>query len=255
MPKLEKTLKFKDVKPEVLGITFGVFIIVFSFFLMRLSDKIISHPLLDSYIARLLNGSESIVPLTVIVALALFLVKELLEYIRKEKANRRKLNAFKMLIAEELELNYSVFMSIRGTCSTLETNKELWQGAKYEAKFKEAGNLYVHATHDDKLVLCNPISKVRFQQYDKLLVSIAELNEDFYLKVKRCYLKIIELEHLYLSIIKGLQARENGEPFPSDITKSGFLPYALNETKRIEPELKKLYKECTGNDQLKSRLR
>jgi hypothetical protein len=222
---------------------------------MQFAEKVLNHSMMDAYIVRLLTGSESFLPITVVVAVTLFLVKEILEYIRKEKAKSRKLNAFKMLIAEELELNFGAFQSIKSTCGALEFNKDKWDGATYEARFKKSGNLYVHATHDGALVLCNPIRKVRMEQYDNLLVDIAELDEDFYLKVKSGYLKVIELEHLHSSLIKGLQANDNDEPFPSNITQSGFLGYALNESERIEPELQKLYKECTGRSKLKARLR
>lgn len=248
-------MKFRDVKPEVYGATFGVFIIVLFILLMKLSERILNHPMLESYISRLLGGTESLVPITVIVAVILFMVKELLEYNRKEKANNRKLNAYRMLLAEELELNFGALKSIDETCSKLESNKNKWRGATYEAKFKESGNLYVHATYKDHLVLCIPVRKVRMEQYDKLLVNIAELNADFYLKVKDGYEYVTELEHLYSSIIKGLQAKDNNEPFPSDITQSGFLGYALAEVNRIEPKLKTLYKECAESVELKARIR
>tara|TARA_B100001059_G_scaffold232434_1_gene270237 strand:+ start:5150 stop:5896 length:747 start_codon:yes stop_codon:yes gene_type:complete len=248
-------LKFREIKPEVYGVTFGVFVLVLFVFLMQLSEKIMSHPMLDDYITRLLDGKESLIPITVIVAVILFMVKEVLEYNRKEKANSRKLNAYRMLLAEELELNFGALKSIDGTCGELESNKDEWRGATYEAKFKESDNLYVHATYNGDLVLCNPVRKVRMKQYDNLLVSIAELDEDFYLKVKNGYKYVTELEHLYSSIIKGLQAKDNNEPFPSDITQSGFLGYALAEVGRIEPELKKLYKECAGSIELKARIR
>ncbi len=92
-------------------------------------------------------------------------------------------------------------------------------------------------------------------QYDKVLVKIAELEPIFYKKINIGYLKIIELEHLYESLIKGLRASEFDEPFPHTITHSGFLSYGLNELENIHKELNHLYFYCTKKKLEKSRLR
>ncbi|CAK6715071.1 hypothetical protein HORM4_590013 [Vibrio harveyi] len=248
-------MKFNDVKPEVFGITFGVFIVVLYITLMRISIKLIEHPLMEQYLARILNSTEGLIPLSVIVAISLFLVKEALEYNRKRRAEYRKVKAYKQLIAEEIALNYGAFQSILGICQKLESSKDELEGAKYEAVFKEAGNLYVHATMNGRLMICSPVRKVHITQYDKLLASIAELDEQFYSNVHKGYLAVIETQHLYTSLIKGLQASENKEVFPNDITKSGFLDYALNEASRIEPELKNLYQFCVGEELERGRIR
>lgn len=248
-------MKFKDVKPEVYGIIFGIFSLALGYFLLEFAIAVFHSGAVQAYIQKLASGEADLLPIPVFMALVLFVAREILDSIKKRKAELRKIKAYKQLIAEELELNYGAYLSLKGIFSELEEKKEEWDGGIYEAKFKEAGNLYVHVTHDDRLVMASLARKPSMVQHDKILVNVAELDISFYEKLRCGYLKVIELNHLYDSLIKGLKASDFDEPFPHTITKSGFLGYALNECERIYSELNDLYLFCTGRKLKKSRLR
>lgn len=248
-------MKFEDVKPEVYGIIFGIFSLALGYFLLEFSIAIFHAEAVQAYVQKLASGEADLLPIPVFMALVLFVAREILDTIKKRKADLRKIRAYKQLIAEELELNYGAYLSLKAIFSELEEKKEDWSGGIYEAKFKEAGSLYVHVTHNDRLVMVSPARKPSMVQHDKILVNVAELDINFYEKLRCGYLKVIELNHLYDSLIKGLKASDFNEPFPHTITKSGFLGYALNECERIYNELNDLYLFCTGRRLEKSRLR
>lgn len=248
-------MKLEDVKPEVYGIIFGIFSIVLGYFLLEFAIAVFHSGAVQTYIQKLASGEADLLPIPVFMAIVLFLAREILDSIKKRNAESRKIKAYKQLIAEELELNYGAYLSLKGIFLELEKNKEEWDGGIYEAKFKEAGNLYVHVTNDAKLVMAFPARKPSMAQHDKILVNVAELDINFYEKLRCGYLKVIELNHLYDSLIKGLKSSEFDEPFPHTITRSGFLDYALNECERIYRELNELYRFCTGSKLEKGRLR
>jgi hypothetical protein len=53
---LELVLKVRDVRPEILGVTFGVFIIVLFTFLMRASELLLKNPEFEEYVLRIISG-------------------------------------------------------------------------------------------------------------------------------------------------------------------------------------------------------
>ncbi len=55
-------MKFKDVKPEVYGITFGVFILSLLYFLIKVSEKILNNPDFETYLKEIAEGSKEILP-------------------------------------------------------------------------------------------------------------------------------------------------------------------------------------------------
>ena len=187
-------LKFEDIKPEIFGITFGVFALGLLYFLVRFSDLALDGDFVGSYIYRLKSGEADFLPIPVFIALLLFVLREVLDWIKKENSRKRKISAYKSLIAEELELNYGSYLSLHSIFKELEDTKEEWDGAKYEAKFREAGNLYVHVTLDGDLKMSSPARKASMKQYDQLLVGIAEEDEEFYESLQKGYDKIVELE-------------------------------------------------------------
>lgn len=248
-------MKFEDIKPEVYGIIFAIFSLVLGYFLLEFAIAVFHSGAVQAYIQKLASGEADLLPIPVFIAIVLFVAREILDSIKKRKTELRKIKAYKQLISEELELNYGAYLSLLGIFSELEKRKDEWEGGIYEAKFKEAGNLYVHVTHDDRLVMASLARKPSMVQHDKILVNIAELDINFYEKLRCGYLHVVELNHLYDSLIKGLKANEFDEPFPHTITESGFLGYALTECERIYSELNDLYLFCTGRKLEKSRLR
>lgn len=248
-------MKFKDIKPEVYGVIFGIFSLALGYFLIEFAIAIFHFGAVQSYIDRLALGEADLLPIPVFMALVLFVAREILESIKKRRAEARKIAAYKQLIAEEIELNYGAYLSLKNIFTELEENKEKWDGGTYEAKFKESGSLYVHVTYEGKLVMASPARKPSSSKHDKVVVSIAEIDNQFYEKVRLGYSRVIELNHLYDSLIKGLKASEFDEPFPHIITKSGFLGYALNECEKIYSGLNELYIFCKGFKLEKGRLR
>ena len=248
-------MKFEDIKPEVYGITFGIFSLALLFTLMSMALMLLQADFLTRYINDIASGKADLLPIPVFFAVVLFFLREMLDLIKNRQIRLRKLSAYKLLIAEELELNHGSYHSLKSIFEELENTKDEWDGAYYEAKFKESGNLYVHVTLDGDLKMASPARQASLKQHDQLLVSIAEIDNEFYIKLRKAYLKVVELEHLYNSLIKGLRAEEFDEPYPHTITKSGFLGYGINELARIYTEMNELYIYCTGNKLEKSRLR
>ncbi|HHQ6565617.1 TPA: hypothetical protein ACSTJX_000413 [Serratia fonticola] len=59
----------------------------------------------DVFFHAPLNENSSFLPITVIFAIGLFILKEVVEFIKKHKANNRKVFAMKRLFSRECEKN------------------------------------------------------------------------------------------------------------------------------------------------------
>ncbi len=84
---------------------------------------------LDRVLA-ILAGAGDFLPATVIVAIILFFVKELLEVNRRRKANARKRLAIRRLVADEIERNNWTIKRLREGISELEQATEELKGTK-----------------------------------------------------------------------------------------------------------------------------
>tara|TARA_R110001599_G_scaffold305926_4_gene512349 strand:- start:570 stop:794 length:225 start_codon:yes stop_codon:yes gene_type:complete len=67
-----------------------------------------------------------LIPITVISAISLFVIKEITEVIRKRNASQRKISAIKCLLAEEIEINYWAWKNLVSLAKTVKSSlKEL----------------------------------------------------------------------------------------------------------------------------------
>lgn len=241
--------------PEMLGATFAVILMAFSYILFSFSLEVISSPSFSMLADKVVNGDVSLLPVTVVVAILLFIVKEVLEFFKKRRESKRKLFAYKSLISEELEVNLWAHKRLLMIVTDIESQKEDYPNASYKLLIKECGQEYIHGYDGDDLIKSCPIPMVHEKYYEKFISSIAELDSNLFNLTQSSYEEVRNMAHVRSSLIKGLLAEENDEPFPHDIRKSGFVDYAKSELADTFTAMNALYKELTGNELQQHRLR
>ncbi|MEL0608842.1 hypothetical protein [Vibrio echinoideorum] len=188
---------------------------------------------------------EIALPITVIFAVALFLVKEILEMVRKSQAKQRKLQAFKAVLKEELELNLWSWKKFE---SLLNRVRDAGQSGSYCYFTSPAGTERFEVIDEQGHGTGQVFPKVETEFHSKLLVDVAELDAEMYLKLLASYKALSELQHLRNRIVDFLNEDQN-----SDV--ENFANYTLEDLSPLYDELDKLYQYCTGSKLTEHRMR
>lgn len=239
--------------PELLGLTFMVFLMPFAFVLFVFSLRFVETVSFNSFVKGVAAGDVNLIPLGVLVAVLIFFLKEILEFNKRKLERRRKIRACKNLLSNELRLNLWVHNKFVDIISNIKNEKHL------EAKF-----LYLKRGIDDciltevegKSTFGCPIPMVHDKFHEKLIVNIAEVDGHLFGLTQASYDGLVLLEHIRKGLIDGLCAEKNNEQFyPHDIRDSGFLDYALDELDEVYKSMNSLYFECAGKELTESKLR
>mgnify|MGYP006102263499 CR=1 FL=1 len=190
---------------------------------------------------------EITLPITVIFAISLFIIKESLELVRKSRAKKRKLLAFKAVLKEELELNLWTWKKFK---SSLNRIREAGQGGHYNYSISPAGTERFEVVDAEGYGTGQMFPKVEIELHSKLLIDVAELDAKMYKKLIASYKGLSELHHLRNRIVDFIH--ENQETV-CDI--DNFTGSTLQDLSPIYTELDALYQYCTGKKLTEHRMR
>ncbi len=187
------------------------------------------------------------------MAIVLFILREGLEYYRKNKGQERKLYAAKSLLAFEAERNYYSQKTIFNVIRDIKEHHELNTNSKYYAIISSAGDArYCRRDDGDEHVSSGmQVPKLHMSELDRWLPTIAELDKKLFEKVMAMYLTMLELEHLRSSLMRYLLNEEEEGQFWLE----GFSEYALGHTEEMEKSFKDYYKLCSGASEIPTRMR
>ncbi|MDO6814489.1 hypothetical protein [Cobetia amphilecti] len=200
------------------------------------------------YLHEWLSGFISSVKLdlfwTIASGFLLFLLKQYLDYRNDIAVRKRKISACKLLILNESQANLDSLTSMLSMLNEIEALEKEEGEANFSLSIREMGNEYLVGELDDKLHICRPIPHSSNDVYHKVVLDVAELSKPLFLSVQNGYEGFSMLKHIHSGLIKGLQAKQNNEPFPHNIARSGFVEYAKNELGRAEAKIVALVKYC-----------
>jgi hypothetical protein len=191
----------------------------------------------------------TLLPITVIVAITIFVIKEALEHWRKYQSHQRQILAIKHMLADEIEKNNYTIAALRRTLVQIKEKHDKYEislnrtpSGSLRIEFKEEVGGYGPSW---------PIPNVSRVVFDKTFVQLASLDLELFNKAKDAYESISEVEHVRNSLIDHL---EEQEWHPKDLLVA-FAEYGIDELVDAYINLSKLYKDCTGNDLDKHKLR
>ena len=191
----------------------------------------------------------TILPITVIVAVVIFLIKEARDLLGNHQNRKRQVLAIKNMLADEIEKNNFTIATLRRTLISIKNNHninsvslERTSSGSLRIEFKEAGQESGSGW---------PIRNVSNVIFDKLYVQLASLDIDLFNKSKDAYESLSEVDHIRSSLIDNIEDHE----WPSDSYWESFVDYGLDELADAYVALTILYKECTGNDLDKHKIR
>jgi hypothetical protein len=187
-----------------------------------------------------------VVPITVVAAIVLFLIKEAVEYLRRKRSDGRKRLAIKTLLAQECERNHWTLKSLRRCLDSIEDKTET---RSYELA-RDANQSPLFRVIDGGGSASWPIPRVYRDAADKFIMDSALLDKSIFSKLLPTFDAVAELEHVRNSLMHQLQSQEDEV---GDIVS--FAQYARETLDDVYSSLNELYSECTEETLKKFRLR
>lgn len=195
----------------------------------------------------------SVLPITAVVAIVVFISKEALEYFRRSGADKRKIAALTALLARECELNYWTIKSLRRIVTEIPTEESPGPQFRFSIEHKPSGRPYAKVVSSDgKLESHLGIPKVHRELMSKFLLDIATLDRKLFEVMEPAYDALAELEHVRETLVN---IDDGAGLIPRDDFLAGFAGYAIVELKDAENAVGALYKYCTNRPLTQHRLR
>lgn len=197
----------------------------------------------------------NLIPASAVVAIVLFFSKEHLESKRKKITKKNDINALKKIFARDCQLNWSLHNKVESLCSQFEPFEKLPSNeCPYSLSFVDlpSGKTRFEIYEDGEKSSGGVLTKPYLENFQKYIYDIAKLDQDFYDLLVPAYESVIELKHLYDSLIDLEQTQQF---MNNDNMMLGFSSYALGELETIDKDLKALYQFCTGNELTQGLLR
>ena len=192
---------------------------------------------------------SSILPITVIFAIILFIVKETVEFYRRVMANKRKVTAVKKLLSNEVEKNYWVIKSLRMHLISIQNS---WHESNYILVARYPKGYRLEEQRSDGGGGGAPVYEVSTMLFDKIVFELPVLDAKLFNLAEQAYEGTAEIKHLTDSLVENIKNKD--EHISPDFMVS-FCEYALEELECSLKKLCALYQECTDKELTTHKLR
>lgn len=186
-----------------------------------------------------LIAAGRLLPVTVVAAIILFGVKEGIEASRRRKANARKRQAVRRLIADEIEQNNWAIKRLRDGIYQIERHL-VEANSEISIHIDALGERHVRREENSEMASQFPIGKVYSEVLSANLLVLAEIDEAIFDEAIDANDAIRELDHVRNSMIEYL-SKNNDREF-----LEGFADYANKEIADCEKTLQSFYQNITG---------
>ncbi len=190
---------------------------------------------------KIAEGEFNLLPATVVVAIALFALREFFDFYKKRSDKKRNIEAIKLLIADEIEKNHWSLVSMFRILSELKEDFEKEKNTIHYLHIARNGSEHFRSKEDpeDEYSSGQAIPKFHTSMYERLIPDIAALDKKLFLSIHSTYEEIIELTHYRDTMIDYL-AGEELSPSP-ELTKL-FLSDFADEKDDYYEHLNKTYR-------------
>lgn len=180
---------------------------------------------------------ESALPLTVVFAIVLFFTKEGIEFFKRRSERRRKVAAYKMLLAEESMKNAFTIKTLSSVFWALvDPDLESLKVSK-----KSNGQLAAEFSFPYGSRGGSVIPVVHTAIFDKSIVDLAVIDKEFFFIAKDAYEDLAHVDNCR-DQISSLDTTEG------DLMLESLARYALDVLSRSDESLQRLYLMCAGQE-------
>lgn len=148
-----------------------------------------------------------IIPLSVFVALVLFCIREVRDFVKGRNENKRKLDTLKVLLAEELRENYSTLKSLFRVAEQVLLTFDTELPVQKHVNTDRYGNdyIYIHIgepeDNENYSLVAMPLAHLETKQYENHIHDVALLNKELYDSVNEFYVEIRRCEKIRNTLV------------------------------------------------------
>lgn len=188
-------------------------------------------------------------PITVIAAISLFLIKELVELYRRIMADKRKSSAIKRLLSSEIEKNNWVIKSLR---RHLQSVQDGWHESEFVVVSSYPSGYRIQEKRNDGGGGGAPLFQVSTTVFDIVVFELPVLDGALFKLAENAYESLAEVKHVSNSLVEHIN---NKDDHPDHDFMTLFCEYALEEVDEAYKHLSILYEKCTGEELKSHKLR
>lgn len=178
---------------------------------------------------------KDFLPITVVCAVLIFVLKETLDVFKKKTERQRKISAYKHLILEELRKNAWSVKHLKGVMSEL-ADPEL---KSVEISKLSSGGLKI-AIRSEGSWGSSPLWPIHTSVFEKIFIGLAETDAEIFSAVSQAYEELAEVKHVRDSLIEFSENPDH--PGGWEI----FAEYGKDVIKDCEAAMTKLCTQITG---------
>lgn len=206
-----------------------------------LSDLLAALPSFDNFL-----------PVTALVAVLIFLVREYLEGRRRKSTDARKVLALKKVLARDCQLNYHAIGELRNALIEMKEVGIAEDAARLSLSKREAGGYMFILTEPNGSYHGGVLVGIQRETLLKYLVEIAGLDENLYSKCEIALDGLSEAGNVYQSLVHG---PEKHFPSTAEHYYDSLADYGIDELNDSISGLKELYFFCTSSELKQGKLR
>ena len=188
-----------------------------------------------------------IIPITVVVAVILFIGRELLDYFKNKKAKNRKVKVIKSLLSAEMEINHWVIESLIPIFTGIKKN---WGIDDYCVENSFTGKPVVRIERKNSSGTVS-ISDVSTSVYEKVAIELAELDEKFFEDAMSTYEELAAVRYFTDVLISEINNKDSH--IHKDYMKQ-VLVAPIDQLEIAQKYVSNLYFSCTGKEMKGGRL-
>ncbi|WP_156918483.1 hypothetical protein [Bradyrhizobium sp. Cp5.3] len=170
-------------------------------------------------------------------AIVVFVLRELFELMRRRAATGRQIEAYKIILRRECELNAWAVTRLRETLEAMKSNPGHFKVFKTEFdlrfEFESEGGRNSW-----------PIPSVYLDDIKGSMLAVAALQSDIFERLERCYEACLDLVNLRQHTVEYLFGQADGYDVEA------LHDYGSRELKDIHTALDRLYRACTNGEEL-----
>ncbi|GAA5443620.1 hypothetical protein Misp06_01798 [Microbulbifer sp. NBRC 101763] len=182
-------------------------------------------------------------PITVIAAISLFLIREIVDIIKKKRSRNRETRAFKSLLSEELERNYWTHKVIFKTLKQVNKYRSLYPATTFHLVYTHDGRVLYRCNKNseyDGFSNGHVLVDIHDKIYEKILTDVAKLDSVLFDSMQVAYSSIRGLSGLRNTLISYIEKEEQDWSEHFD----GWLEYAVELESEIYSNMNALYFKC-----------
>lgn len=209
----------------------------------------------------------------IIVAVIVFVTREVLESGRRKAAKARRLAAIKAVLARACELNHWTVKSLKRQFAAFpsdEDDDDATEGRgpaaavregfnppdeNYSLSFRRSGRVFLVRSEDGKAVGSSPLWEASLTDLKSMLLDVAELDPQLFEALDDTITGLEEVNHVRDSLIGQLVGDDGPVGSKGEGILPGFVGYARNEIDHAHAALRRLYQLCTGKPLADHRVR